>query len=190
MNIKDKWIKKCLNKYGYIYDYSKVKYINSRSKICIICPIHGEFWQEANSHLQGIGCESCNLSHLEKEIEDILKKENVNFIKQQKFNWLKYKRLLKLDFYLPDYNIAIECQGIQHFKAINYFGGIKNLKYIKNNDKIKKELCEQNGVKLYYYSNLLIEYPYEVYEDKYKLIKDVKNERTEIEATNKEKRCE
>lgn len=30
------------------YDYSKVNYINNRTKICIICPEHGEFWQKAN----------------------------------------------------------------------------------------------------------------------------------------------
>lgn len=26
------------------YDYSKVKYINLREKVCIVCPKHGEFW--------------------------------------------------------------------------------------------------------------------------------------------------
>ena len=41
------------------YDYSKVKYINSRTKICIICPIHGEFWQIPNLHLRGNGCFKC-----------------------------------------------------------------------------------------------------------------------------------
>ena len=26
------------------YDYSKVVYVNSHIKVCIICPIHGEFY--------------------------------------------------------------------------------------------------------------------------------------------------
>ena len=43
-------------------DYSKTEYINSRTKVCIICPEHGEFWQNANSHLQGNGCEKCGNS--------------------------------------------------------------------------------------------------------------------------------
>ena len=69
------------------------------------------------------------------------------------FDWLKYKNPLKLDFYLPDYNIAIECQGQQHYKPIKYFGGEEKLSIIKERDKIKKELCEKNGIKIVYYSN-------------------------------------
>lgn len=41
------------------YDYSKVEYKDSNSKVCIICPKHGEFWQVANNHLQGQGCPKC-----------------------------------------------------------------------------------------------------------------------------------
>lgn len=36
--------------HGDKYDYSKVEYVNNRAKICIICPIHGEFWQRSYSH--------------------------------------------------------------------------------------------------------------------------------------------
>ena len=31
--------------HGNKYDYSKVKYKNNSVKVCIICPIHGDFWQ-------------------------------------------------------------------------------------------------------------------------------------------------
>lgn len=41
------------------YNYSKVKYVNGRTKIKIICPIHGEFIQNAGSHLEGKGCQDC-----------------------------------------------------------------------------------------------------------------------------------
>lgn len=30
--------------HGNRYDYSKVDYVNSGTKVCIICPEHGEFW--------------------------------------------------------------------------------------------------------------------------------------------------
>ena len=42
------------------YDYSKVKYINSQTKVCIICPKHGEFWVTPNNHLRGKGCPKCS----------------------------------------------------------------------------------------------------------------------------------
>ena len=41
------------------YDYSKVCFKNWKEKICIICPIHGEFFQSVESHLYGCGCPKC-----------------------------------------------------------------------------------------------------------------------------------
>lgn len=41
------------------YDYSNVDYINSRTKVNIICPKHGLFEQVPRSHLQGNGCPKC-----------------------------------------------------------------------------------------------------------------------------------
>ena len=38
--------------HGDRYDYSKVEYVNNRTKVCIICPIHGEFWQTTDKHLR------------------------------------------------------------------------------------------------------------------------------------------
>ena len=56
---KEEWIGKARAVHGDKYDYSKVDYKRSRDKVCIICPTHGEFWQIANSHLQGEGCPKC-----------------------------------------------------------------------------------------------------------------------------------
>jgi hypothetical protein len=41
------------------YDYSKVEYVNAQTKVCIICPEHGEFWQKPNAHKSGKGCSKC-----------------------------------------------------------------------------------------------------------------------------------
>jgi hypothetical protein len=41
------------------YDYSKVEYKTNKDKVCIVCPIHGEFWQAPNDHLKGCGCTKC-----------------------------------------------------------------------------------------------------------------------------------
>ena len=55
----ESFIEKARKKHGDKYDYSKVIYKNSSTKVCIICPIHGEFWQTPNNHLYGKGCEKC-----------------------------------------------------------------------------------------------------------------------------------
>ena len=55
-----------------------------------------------------------------------------------------------LDFYLPEYSVAIECQGIQHFEPIEFFGGKKAFEYIKILDKNKFILCNENNINLFY----------------------------------------
>lgn len=53
------FIKRAILVHGNKYDYSKVKYNLSSEKICIVCPIHGEFWQLPSDHLRGHGCKKC-----------------------------------------------------------------------------------------------------------------------------------
>ena len=132
------------------YDYSKVKYSNPNKKICIICPEHGDFWQKPYDHLGGHGCSMCKQSHLESEIENFLLYKKINFEAQKRFKWLGRQ---SLDFYLPDYNVAIECQGEQHFEPVNYFGGADAYKHILECDKKKKLLCEKNGIALMYFTH-------------------------------------
>ena len=45
--------------HGDKYDYSKSEYRGSDSKVCVICPKHGEFWPTANNHIRGSGCPQC-----------------------------------------------------------------------------------------------------------------------------------
>ena len=45
--------------HGDKYDYSKVEYKNCSTKVCIICPNHGEFWQTPSNHLKNRGCPKC-----------------------------------------------------------------------------------------------------------------------------------
>ena len=47
--------------HGDKYDYSKTVYVNKRSKVIITCPIHGDFEQNAHSHLNGRGCPKCGV---------------------------------------------------------------------------------------------------------------------------------
>ena len=133
--------------HGDKYDYSKVIYgKNNREPVCIICPEHGEFWQSPDKHLRGHGCPSCNYSSLERDVELFLKENNINFIPQQKFKWLG---LQSLDFYLPDYNIAIECQGEQHFNG--WFKDTNDKEVIINRDIKKYNKCLEHGIKIIYY---------------------------------------
>ena len=148
----DEFIRKIQEKHGINYDFSEAKYVNAITKMAVICPSHGKFFMTPNDLLSGHGCPICSSSRLESEVRKILSENNIDFEEQKRFEWLRLKKPLSLDFYLPKQNIAIECQGIQHYKAIERFGGEEELVRIKNRDFIKKELCEKEGITLVYYS--------------------------------------
>ena len=58
--LKSDFISRANEIHNYKYDYSKVDYVNSRTKVIIVCPKHGEFEQKPNSHLNGKGCAKCS----------------------------------------------------------------------------------------------------------------------------------
>ena len=86
------FIKKAREVHGDKYDYSKVKYVNTSTKVCIVCPEHGEFQQTPNDHLGGKGCPNCKgltkqykfnlLQEFESEYElrAFLKNNDVNIL--------------------------------------------------------------------------------------------------------------
>lgn len=56
----DDFVKKAREIHGDKYDYSKVDYKNTKTKVCIICPEYGEFWQTPEKHINcKQGCPKC-----------------------------------------------------------------------------------------------------------------------------------
>lgn len=138
------------------YDYSKVEYLNKITDVIITCPTHGEYKQKPTYHLSGNGCPKCKFSVLEREIEQLLKENNIHYISQYRDR--NILGVQSLDFYLPDKNIAIECQGIQHFKPVDF--GNKGEEYAKKIyektiylDKEKLDKCIKNNITILYYSD-------------------------------------
>lgn len=152
--------------YGKDLDFSESVYDGSNNPVKVICKkhdkfgnIHGEFFINAGRLLLGNGCPKCNSSHLEQYVRSVLLRNNIKFEEEKKFNWLRNDKTnckLRLDFYLPDYNIAIECQGMQHFSHEFYkYKGVEKCKEhlidVQYRDKRKKDLCKENGVNLIYF---------------------------------------
>ena len=160
------------------YDYSKTFFeAYNKAKVIVGCPKHGDFTIDASLHLQGIGCPLCKESKLEIMISNFLTENNINFFREQKFNWLLSPKghKLKLDFYIPEYNVAIECQGVQHFKQIDFFGGKDDYEYALERDEYKLKLCRENNVKLLYFTNVEMDkYPYQVIKDTDKLLLEIR----------------
>ena len=136
------------------FSYEKFKYYDAHTKSIIICPIHGEFEQKPNDHLQGKGCPKCNMSFLEKECFAFLLRNKIKFEYQKHFDWLGKQ---SLDFYLNDFKLGIECQGKQHF---GYGGWAKEYDFSlqKERDSVKQKLCREHDIEIVYFSHCSINY--------------------------------
>lgn len=158
------------------YDLSESVYTKANEPITIKCNICGEYFTKTPYLLlKGFGCNNHGnrfKSSMEQEIENMLMENKIEYIKQYRVDWLNNK---SLDFYLPTYNTAIECQGKQHFESVEYFGGIEEFEKRKLRDKIKFKECIDNNVRLLYYADYTYDFPYEVITDKNNLLLEIMN---------------
>ena len=83
---------------GY-YIYDKVDYLDSTKKVCIICPLHGEFWQTPAAHVRGEHCPLC----ANKKRGDTFRGSKDNFILEARkthgelydYSNVKYESMMK-----------------------------------------------------------------------------------------------
>lgn len=145
------------------YDYSLItEYKDRLTKMPIICPYHGVYYRNVEDHIYcERGCEICVETRGEKEIRIFLEKNNINYIPQHKFDGcrgIKNNKTLEFDFYLPELNLCIEYNGIQHYEYTEYFHKTpENFEYRKTLDQIKIDYCKNNNISL-----LIIRYDEEI----------------------------
>jgi very-short-patch-repair endonuclease len=72
------------------YDYSLVNYINSRTKVKIICKKHGVFEQTPNNHLRGQECPEC-YGNKKLTKEKFILKSNIIHNNKYDYSLVKYK---------------------------------------------------------------------------------------------------
>ena len=130
------------------YDYSLVEYKDNTTKVKIICKEHGVFEQTPKNHLKTQGCPICSESKGEYKVRMYLEKNNIKYIIRYTFKDCRNIYTLPFDFYLPDYIMCIEYDGIQHFESIDFFGGQETLSNNKIRDNIKTKYCKENDINL------------------------------------------
>lgn len=135
------------------------------------------FGNVQKKHLQGQGCPFCannqkmtfgkfieNANKIHKNKYEYIEDSYVGYnslmtiicpihgeFKQTPHNHLSGRQYI--DFYLPEYNIAIECQGEQHFSSDNYFGSTNNIEDFNNG--IKRDITKYNNcINKKYQSNI------------------------------------
>ena len=118
------------------YNYQDVNYINSFTKIKIICKLHGEFWQTPANHLSGNGCPSCRNRYTTAEFIQQSKKIHNNYYD---YSLTTYEHSLKLvKIICPKHGVFEQC-------ARNHLSGKGCYKCClsKGELKIKAWLLEQ-----------------------------------------------
>jgi len=118
---KDEFVSKA-QIHGDKYDYSLVNYINTRTKVMIKCNDCGYIFPQSPDSLR------------------------IKYLREHTFDNCRYKYKLPFDFYLPILNMCIEYDGLQHYKPIDYFGGIEKFEEIQIKDKIRDNYCFKNGI--------------------------------------------
>lgn len=125
---QEEFIKRAKENHGDKYDYSKVDYKNKDSKVTIICPIHGEFEQKANSHMRGTGCAKCAREHQYSNTENFILKAKALWgeaLSYEKVNYLSSKDKItvtckKHGDWISTPNRILSGHGCPKCKAINH----------------------------------------------------------------------
>lgn len=87
---RSNFIEKATASHGIRYDYSNVVYTNNTTKVEIICPEHGPFWQTPKDHKRGRGCQKCNGGgHTKKTTKEFI--EGAQRIHERKYDYSKTK---------------------------------------------------------------------------------------------------
>ncbi len=110
---------------GDVFLSSYTKYINAginRCKKCVSKSSYGEYY-----------------------ISQYLTSHSIPFTQEKRFDDCKDKKPLPFDFYLPDHNMCIEFDGIQHRRPVR---GYLAYDRTKRHDKMKDDYCLKNGIKL------------------------------------------
>ena len=145
---KEDFINKAEKVHGkgrYSYEKSIILGYDYETEIyCTKCNRY--FKQIAGNHLQGKGCPYCSESRLETFVRNILEEKNIDYIYEARFKWIGRQTI---DFYLPKFNIGIECQGEPHFKKVNS-NNFFNYDNAVERDTRKHNLCNENNLGLFY----------------------------------------
>lgn len=127
---------------------------SSHSKVWWQCPKNKKHEYVAKVGNRSIGkksgCPFCKQSKMEKAVYQILREKNIVFESQKKFPDMKFQgRQLSYDFYIPEFQAVIECDGRQHFEeATDYFHNQKTFQHQRLRDIVKNAFAAREGILL------------------------------------------
>ena len=164
MNIIDRFVLI----HGDKYDYSLVNYINTNTKVKIVCKEHGVFEQIPKSHLKGSGCSKCN-GGTKLDNKTFIEKAESLYNDRYDYSLINYeKSSAKIKIICKEHGVfeqtpashlqkhgCPKCYGNVKSNSIDFIKRCKNVhrdiydyslvEYINNKRKIKI-ICKEHGI--------------------------------------------
>lgn len=93
------------------------------------------------------------VSHAESVVNDYLQSHHIYYEPQKIYSDLRGDSgyPLSYDFLVileNNHSFLVECQGVQHYKPIEFFGGVRRFEVQKKNDMKKRDYAKSIGVEL------------------------------------------
>lgn len=145
-------------KFGKLTVIKDTGRINADNRTIWLCKCDCGNETEADSHILASGnkksCGCISRSYGEEIIENILRENQIDYIKEYSFEDLKGEKgwKLRFDFAIflnSNLHCLIEFNGIQHYQPVSTFGGEESFYKQKINDEAKIQYCRQNKIPLY-----------------------------------------
>jgi len=161
----DECLNKFIKKHENKYDYSESQFIDNNTKIKIICPIHGEFWQTPKNH-KNSGCRKCSFlnrkSDLKYTTEILLKKfkDEVNIYDITDYSKYEYNGMHKKSLFIcKKHNIEYKQTSGNHLR--NHLGCedcLKEKMSLLNSDSQNDFIDKANKIHDFKYDYSLVSY--------------------------------
>lgn len=101
----ESFIEKSQRVHGSKYDYTLVEFQNTKTKVRIVCPEHGEFQQTPGNHMFGQGCSRCG----DKRVSAFRSGNTDNFVSRAKGMHNNFYDYSKAEYVCNSKNVTIIC---------------------------------------------------------------------------------
>jgi len=142
--------------HNFKYNYSKVNYINNKTKVEIICKEHGSFFMKPNSHLSGQGCKKCSNMKV-SSLHDFIKESNLKHNNLYSYTKSIYiNSHSKIEIICKDHGSFFmkPCDHVNSTQGCPKCGKIKASNKTRKNTNLLIEQFKKNNGDIYDYSKI------------------------------------
>lgn len=89
----EEFVERATKMHGNKYDYSQIRFVNTNTKVKIICPKHGAFMQLPSAHMRGNGCKQCSSEQRALTNDEFIIRAKLLFGDKYDYSKTKYENM-------------------------------------------------------------------------------------------------